>query len=78
MIQYTKEQVKFNIATDIRWLERAIQVLYMYQTNEEQRIKDTKEMNGVGFNSADAKRLSYYAEWLNAEIRWSDSGNNNY
>lgn len=64
-MNYTKEQVKFNIAADQKWLERAIQVIYLRQTIDERRTKETKHVNGIGFNSADAKYLSYLAQWLN-------------
>lgn len=63
-MNYTKEQVQFNIATDQKWLEGAICAIYKYQTLEEKREGETKFNNGVGFNGADARKLSYYANWL--------------
>lgn len=65
-MNYTKEQVKFNIATDQKWLERAIQVIYLRQTMDERRAGETKHSNGIGFTGADAKYLSYLARWLDS------------
>lgn len=61
---YSPEQIKKNLQTNQRWLERAIVVLYDYQTSDEQHAEETKHRNDVGFNSADARKLSYYAQWL--------------
>lgn len=63
-MHYTVEQVKFNIATDQKWLERAIQVIYLAQTADERQAGETKHLNGVGFNGCDAKFLSYCAKYL--------------
>lgn len=65
-MSYTKEQVKFNIATNQAWLERAIQVIYELQTADEKNAGETKHYNNVGFNGADARTLSYYAQWINS------------
>lgn len=61
---YTLSTVKDKIKTDQRWLQRAIVVLYQHQTHDEQVQRETKYRNDVGFNSADAKKLSYYAKWI--------------
>lgn len=63
---YTVDYIKQKLATDQKWLERAIVVLFKRQTNDEQRAETTKFTNGVGFTAFDAKRLSYYAKWINA------------
>lgn len=65
-MEYTKEQVKFNIATDVKWLEKAIVVIYTYQTMDEKHDGETKHNNGVGFNGCDSKALSYYARYINS------------
>jgi hypothetical protein len=61
---YTVEVIKAKLSSDQRWIERAIIVLHERQTREEQQSEVTIEANGVGFNAFDAKRLSYYANWL--------------
>lgn len=61
---HTIETVKAKLATNQKWVERAIVVLYEHQTADEQQQDSTIEANGVGFNAFDAPTLSYYAEWL--------------
>lgn len=63
---YTLETVRTNLQTNQAWVERAIVRLFEKQTTEEQRAEYTKENNGVGFNSFDSKRLSYYAKWISS------------
>jgi len=45
-------------------VERAILKLYSFQTNEEQRIGDTREYNNVGFTGVDAAIFSSFAKQL--------------
>jgi hypothetical protein len=68
---YAKAEIQEKLKTDQRWLERAIVVLYEYQTSDEQKSEITKWMNGVGFNSPDSRRLSKYAEYINSGKRLS-------
>jgi len=63
-MEYTKEIIVDKLTTDQRWLERGILAVYNYQTNQEKRIGDTVEDNGVGFNGADAQFLSSLAQWI--------------
>jgi hypothetical protein len=46
------------------WVERAILALYERQTSDEQAQGDTKHSNKMGFSSADARRMSFIAEFL--------------
>jgi len=62
--QILKEKIKYKIATDPKWTEKAILALFNYQTSYEQNIEDTVEHNCVGFNAPDARRLTYYAKWI--------------
>lgn len=63
-MEYTKEFIKAKLQSDQRWVERAIVVIYEYQTAEEQAQEITKNDNGVGFTAFDARVLSYYAVYL--------------
>jgi hypothetical protein len=56
--------IRTKLFTDQRWLEAAILALYDRQTNDEKQVGDTRHDNDRGFNSADARRLSYCARWL--------------
>lgn len=60
----TKEFIAFKIASDQRWLERAILAIYKRQTHDEQRDEQSKYHNFRGFNGPNAKRMTYYACWL--------------
>ena len=61
---YTKEYIADKIATDDRWLERAILALYKKQTRDEQSIEAALVHNREGFSAAHAKTLSYNAKWI--------------
>lgn len=57
----TVEEIKAKVSSNPRWAERAILVIYEYQTREEQVVGETQENNGVGFNGVDAFILSSFA-----------------
>lgn len=61
---YTLEEIRINITTNRRWTERAIVVIYRYQTSAEQRRQETIEHNGVGFNGVDASFMSSLAQQI--------------
>lgn len=42
---------------------KAVVKIYEYQTADEKRAHETKEHNNVGFNGADAKIMSSFAEF---------------
>mgnify|MGYP000151931552 CR=1 FL=1 len=58
----TAFDIKMKLLTDDRWLYRAVYVIYERQTTQEKLVCDTKENNGIGFNSVDGKALSEIAE----------------
>ncbi len=64
MAEYTKEFIKDKLANDVRWMERGVLVLFERQTLDEQKVKDTRENNGVGFTGVDGRYLSWVATWL--------------
>ena len=61
---YTKEQIKENLKSNPKWIERALVVLFERQTHEEKNCGNTITLNGVGFNSSDSRYLSYCAKWV--------------
>jgi hypothetical protein len=61
---YTIDTVRQKLASDPRWIERAIVVLYEHQTAEEKSADVTYARNGVGFSAMDANRLSRYAQLI--------------
>lgn|SRR5487761_2189874 len=58
------DQIKAGLSVNPKWVERAIIVLFEKQTNDEQAALDTKYVNGQGFTSADARRMSFVAKFL--------------
>ena len=61
---WTEEEIKDLIQTNDKVLYGALKKLYAEQTADEQADGDTKHNNGVGFNGADAKIMSSFAEFL--------------
>lgn len=61
---WTEEEIKVLIQTNDVVLYRALRKLYARQTADEQRAGTTRNYNGVGFNSYDAKFLSSVSEFL--------------
>lgn len=59
-----KEIIKDKLETDDKWLYAGIMAIYKHQTEDEQQSQETKHINGVGFNGADAKIMSSFAEFL--------------
>ena len=57
-------EIKTKISTDQRWLERAILAIFERQTFQEQRVEQTLEFNKIGFNGPDARKMTYYANWI--------------
>lgn len=60
----TKEIVLNLMATDLSFLEKCIVVIYMKQTEDEQRTKNTNHNNGIGFNKANSIRGCWYAQHI--------------
>jgi len=69
--KYSKEDMKKLLETRDDAVVRAIVVLYTYQTTEEQKCKQTMLYNNVGFNGADSKILSSFAEQINKGYKLS-------
>jgi hypothetical protein len=63
-MSYTKEEIKNNLSTNPRWIERGLVVLFERQTLDEQRSGSTIVENKMGFNGSDSRYLSYCAKWV--------------
>jgi hypothetical protein len=61
---YTKEEIKHQLSTNPKWIERGLVVLYERQTMDEQRNGSTIVHNGIGFNSSDSRYLTYCSKWV--------------
>lgn len=60
---WTEEEIVELLEKSDKAVVRAVIAIYQRQTADEQTIKDTKYRNNVGFSAADAKTLSYYAQY---------------
>jgi hypothetical protein len=61
---YTKEEIKQQLSTNPKWIERGLVVLYQRQTYEEQQSGGTIVDNKMGFNGSDSRYLTYCAKWV--------------
>lgn len=61
---WTEEEIKNLVQTNDKVLYGALKKLYAQQTADEKYIGGTKEKNGRGFNSLDAKFLTSVSEFL--------------
>lgn len=59
-----KATIAAKLLTEPAWVEKAILVLYDRQTSDEQATQETGHNNAQGFTSADARRMSFVAEFL--------------
>lgn len=58
MATVTKELIQEGIAKNPLWAQRALEVIYNFQTQDEKSAQTTKVVNGVGFTAYDAPLLS--------------------
>lgn len=61
---WTEQEIRDLVQVNDKVLYGALRQLYACQTADEQRAGQTKEYNGVGFNGADSRILSSFAEFL--------------
>lgn len=62
---WTEEEIRRLVQENDKVLYGALRKLYAEQTSDEQAEGATKYHNGVGFNGADSKIMSSFAEFLN-------------
>lgn len=63
MKTWTKEDILHWLNNDDAFLIRALNELYLRQTEDERKVEQTRHTNHRGFNSSDAKRLTSIAKW---------------
>lgn len=61
---WTKDEIKDHMKNEDTWLYRGILAIYNRQTDNEQFSGETHDLNGMGFNGADAPIMSSFAEFL--------------
>ena len=59
------EDIRKLLRKNNKAVERALTLLYSFQTYDEQKYGHTGECNGVGFNRVDSNILSSFAEQIN-------------
>ena len=60
---HTKESIQNLLLTNDIAITRAVIAIYKRQTVDEQDVESTKYINGIGFNSVDARYLSWCATY---------------
>lgn len=62
---WTADEIKTNLQQNDWWVVRAVKSLFLKgQTADEQQSEDTKHLNNIGFNGADAAILSSFAKQI--------------
>lgn len=61
---WNEDEIVGMILNNNRAVDRAVMAIYNRQTENEKMDGDTKVLNGIGFNGADAKMGTYYARWV--------------
>lgn len=64
MKTWNKEEIRNLLIESDKAVERGILAIFDKQTNDEQRVGDTRHVNNVGFSGAHANPGSYYAKWI--------------
>ena len=63
---WTKEEIARNVASNDDWVVAGLLAIYEQQTRDEKALRETKHVNDVGFNCADARKMSSFAEQAKA------------
>lgn len=61
---WTKEEILEGLKSNNSWVEKAVLAIFNKQTIEEQISDSTRKSNNMGYNSSDARLMSYYAKWI--------------
>jgi type IV secretory pathway component VirB8 len=61
--KWTEQSIIELLNSSDKAVTRAVIAIYKRQTEDEKVTHDTKHTNGIGFNSADARLLSYCAQY---------------
>ncbi len=60
--KWSKEEIRFRLETDNRWLFKGLLAIYDRQTEDEKSSEITKHENSIGFNGVDANILTAFAK----------------
>lgn len=66
------------LRTSPSWALRALEVIYSFQTADEQTTGQTIKSNGVGFSGCDAEFLSSLAEQARKFVEAKEAGTNKF
>jgi hypothetical protein len=58
------QELKIALGASPETVEMCLIKVYRNQTQDEQSTQETKEHNSVGFTAFDAKKLTYYAQYV--------------
>lgn len=62
--RYTEAEIRAKLASDSKWVERALLRLYERQTTTEQNAEQTINHNLMGFQPCDARMFTSFAKWI--------------
>jgi hypothetical protein len=62
---WNKDSIQNLLSSNDKAVARAVLAIYSLQTEDEKSTEATRHTNSVGFNHSDARRGSYYAEYVN-------------
>jgi len=72
-MEYTIQDVREKLGTDINWMRRALVVITeKNQTSDEQASENTIHANGIGWNGVDATILTSFAKQVKKGWKLSD------
>ena len=69
MKTWTEEEIAKNLESNDDWVVAGLLAIYERQTRDEKATMTTKHHNDVGFNCADAHKMSSFAEQV---IAWKE------
>lgn len=61
---WTEEEIRELLRTNDKMLMRSLKKLYECQTTDEKASRETRNVNGIGFNKVDSEILSSIAEFM--------------
>lgn len=70
--QWSVEEIRYNLRTDLEFLAWAVVALYRRQTEDERQSGTTRHLNGRGFNCDDAPTGTRLGHLLQRGMRLSD------
>lgn len=59
---WNKDDLQFSLQENDRFLLRSLVVIFERQTTDEQRARETRYQNSVGFTATDGRKLTKFAQ----------------